>query len=155
MRPLYRIGKAGILIAVLTVLGLVLAVGCEEELTPEEAEDQLCQDLAEFAVAVAQLQQVEPGTTVDELQTMKDDVAAAFETVKESAAEVAGVRIDDLEQAEANLEGAINGIPGDATIQEALGMIQDDVAAVVLAWDELEASLECGPAVSPAPSPTM
>lgn len=143
MTRLGRIGMAGILMVALVSLGLVTA-GCEEELTPEEAQSELCEKLAELEVAVAGLAGLEPGSTVEDLEAVAGDIESAYDEVENAAEEVVEVNVSELQQSVEDLRSTIDGIPGDATIEEALAVIETQWTAVIAAWENLRADANCG-----------
>ena len=152
MKRLGRLGMAGVLMVSLVVLGLVAVPGCEEELTPEEAQAELCEQLGDLEVAVSGLATLAPGSTVDDLQAVADDIRSEYDNTEAAAEQVAEVNINELQQSVADLEATINDIPGDATIEEALAVIEPQWTAVVSAWQNLRVDANCGeePAESPA-----
>jgi len=155
MKKLLGYGKAGILIAFLVVFAVVGAVGCEEEMTPEEARAEACVKLMEFEAALEDMVTLGPGATLGDLQAAADDVEARFSEFQDAAAEVAEAQAEGLEQAYDQLQSTIEEIPDDATIQEALTLIQPDLAAVGAEWQSVVDDLNCEemPTGSPEGSP--
>lgn len=155
MRKMLGFGKAGILIAFLIVFTVVGAVGCEEELTPEEARAEACTALMDFEASLGDMVALGPGATVGDLRAAADEVQASFSDFEDAAAQVAEAQAADLKQAYDQLQSTIQQIPDDATIQEALTMIQPDLAAVEAEWQSVFDDLNCGemPTGSPQGSP--
>jgi outer membrane murein-binding lipoprotein Lpp len=152
MKKLLRTGIAGILMVSLVILGLVTVAGCTEELTPEEAQSELCAKLGDLEVAVAGLGNLPPGATVDDLKAAAGDIRSAYDDVEKAAEQVAEVNVNELQQSVADLESTVDGIPGDATIGEALAVTEAQWTAVVSAWQNVRADANCGE--QPAESPT-
>lgn len=152
MKRLLRISTAGILMVSLIVLGLVTVPGCTEELTPEEAKTELCASLAELQTQVARLGTLTPQSTVDDVKAIGADIQTAYDDVQSKAEQVAEVNVNELQQAYQDLDAAIEGIPGDATVPEALAVIETQWTAVNTAWQDVIADANCGeqPAETPA-----
>jgi hypothetical protein len=111
--------------------------------SPEEAKADFCTSLDQFQQSVSTLQDVGPGTSVDQLQSDVDDVQASFADVQESASDVKGANVDNLDSAVSDLREAMSDIAGSETISEALSSIESQLAAVEGAWEELTSSFSC------------
>ncbi|WP_416666521.1 hypothetical protein [Egbenema bharatensis] len=129
----------------LTALFLLLLASCANESTPTAAEKQaaLCTDLARFRTSVAALRSLSPNSTVGDLKQAQDEVKATFNQVKTSAASVQEARVVELEQAQEELDRAIQGISNTATLQQATDSIAEEVAAVEAAQVQMESGLTC------------
>lgn len=123
---------------VMVVLALALAVvGCGNEETTEEAKAQLVTDLEAFQTTVTTLQGLSATSTVDEWQSAKDDAASAWTKVVESAADVKEAEVGQVETAWGDLEQSINDLSGDATIQEALPTLTEELTTLKAAYEDL------------------
>jgi multidrug resistance efflux pump len=129
----------------LTALLLLFLASCANETTPTAAEKQaaLCTDLARFRTSVASLKSLSPNSTVGDLKQAQDEVKATFNQVKTSAASVQEARVAELEQAQGELDTAIQGISDTATLQQATESVAAEVAAVEAAQVQMESSLNC------------
>ena len=122
--------KSKIFISLLLLLMFVVT-GCSKSL--EEAQVDFCQALEVYGDAVHELQNVNAGTTVEELQSARDDVADARDAVGDAAGELREARIRAAEDAWENTQEAINDISGDATLGEAAATVRGQ--AVILATE--------------------
>lgn len=130
----------GLLVAALSVA----ALACDDdELSEEEATAQLCEDLDALEAADAAFDDLGGDSTIDEIRATNDAYNEALDDAVGSARDVANVRTQPIEDAYDNLAQAVNDIPGDATITEALVSIADELGAVDAAWDQAFAEIDC------------
>jgi hypothetical protein len=120
--------KSRIVISLLLLLMLVVT-GCSESL--EEAQVDFCQALGAYGAAARELQNVNASTTVEELQSARDDVADARGDVMEAAGDLREARIRAAEDAWENAQGSINDISGDATLGEAAATVRGQAIILV------------------------
>lgn len=122
---------------------LLALAGCGQPTTVDEAKVQLCQDLSTFRDTVRTLISADQDTTVEEFQANREAVAESYAAVQESAASVQEAQLDDLEAAYTNLDQAIQAIPTNATMLEAVDSLRDEAAALDSAWQDLLAEVQC------------
>ena len=132
-----------VLIAVLLLVSVV--AGCVTSPPPtNEAESNLCEDLANFEDALAPLTNISLGTTVEDLQAFRDEVGNAWAEVEESAQDYYDARVRDLQDAYDELDKAVNDLPGDVTVSEAADLLEGELRAVREARRALSAGPDCG-----------
>lgn len=140
MRKNWLLMGVGLIAAMLAVA----AVACDDDgPSEEEAVAQLCSDLTQLEAADAAFDNLGADSTIDEVGAANDAYSDALNDVVDSAGDVAAVRAQPIEDAYADLDQAIDDIPGDATIAGALASITDELAAVDDAYDEAFASVDC------------
>ena len=133
--------KSRITISILLLLMLVVT-GCISK-SLEEAQVDFCQALANYGSAVRELENVNAGTTVEELEAARDDVVEAGEDVKDAAGDLREERLRASEDAWENTQDAIDDISGDATLGEAAAAVRGQ--AVILATEiERISNISCG-----------
>ncbi|UCF26735.1 MAG: hypothetical protein JSW42_08715 [Chloroflexota bacterium] len=123
--------KSKITISIL-LLSIFAVTGCVSQ-SLEEAQVDFCQALEAYGDAVQELQNVNASTTVDELQSARDNVADALEDVISAGGNLREVRLRAAEDAWENTQEAINDISGDATLGEVAATIRGQ--AVILATE--------------------
>ena len=96
-----------------------------------------------YGEAVQELQNVNARTTVEELQSARDDVADAWDAVRDAAVDLREARIRSAENAWENSQEAINDISGDATLGEAAATIRGQAVILATEIDKIT-SLTCG-----------
>lgn len=127
-------------VAVLAVALLSLSA-CSE--STEDKEAAACDAYATFQSAAADLDALTLESTVDEISAARRAAANAYEDLENAADEVAEARSGELEEAIEALEDAVENIDGSATLPAAAASLQEEVAAVRAARDNLAAELSC------------
>ena len=125
----------------LLLLSMFVVTGCSKSL--EEAQVDFCQALAAYGEAVHELQNVNASTTVEELQSARNDVADALQDVKEAAGDLREARLRASEGAWENTQDAIKDISGDATLGEAAATIRGQAVILATEIDKIT-NISCG-----------
>lgn len=129
--------------SLLMALPLLLA-GCGQPST-EQAEAQLCTDLAQFKASLTEFSQINANSQVNDLRGARENVAKSFQAVRDSAATVEAARLDDLQAAQDNIDSTINGISGRETVGEAATQVADSLANAQAAEAAVSSGLNCTP----------
>ena len=132
--------KSRITISIL-LLAMIVATGCSKSL--EEAQVDFCQALAAYGEAVRELQNVTASTTVEELQSARDDVVDALEDVISAGGVLREARLRAAEGAWENTQDAIKDISGDATLGEAAATIRGQAVILATEIDKIT-NISCG-----------
>jgi outer membrane murein-binding lipoprotein Lpp len=132
--------KSKIIISILLLATFVLT-GCSKSL--EEAQVDFCQALGAYGTAVRELQNVDAGTTVEEMEAARDGVADAKEDVENAAGDLREARLRAAEDAWDNTQDAINDISGDATLGEAAATVRGQAFILATEIDKIS-SVSCG-----------
>ena len=132
--------KSRIVISLLLLLMLV-DTGCSKSL--EEAQVDFCQALAAYGEAVRELQNVNASTTVEELQSARDDVADARQDVTDAAGDLREARLRAAEDAWENTQEAIDDISDDATLAAAAATVRGQAIVLATEIDKIT-SVSCG-----------
>jgi hypothetical protein len=133
--------KHKITISILLLSIFVLA-GCVSQ-SLEEAQVDFCQALEAYGEAVQELQNVNANTTVDELQSARDNVADALDEVISTGGNLRDARLRAAENAWEDTQESIKDISGDATIAEAAAKIRGQAAILATEIDRIT-SISCG-----------
>ena len=134
--------KMGILFVALVLILACAGAGCVQP-SEKEAEAQLCQDLGELGAALESMENTSLRSSVGDIRDGRDQVKSAMEKVRDSAAEVANIRLDRLNAAYEDLDRAVQDLPDDATVPEAIQTIRPYVQAVRDEQRNLYADLNC------------
>lgn len=133
-------------IGMIAVLGIV-AAACDDDESPStgEANQQLCSDLSALDSALAALGATitNPNSTVEQLNSDRDAVNDAVSAVDSSAEGVSEAVTSDLDSAYSALDQAIQDIPDDATLVQAVDTLQTEVQAVLAAEAQIFSELGC------------
>lgn len=84
----------------------------------EDPELAFCQARVAMADAVASLEAISADSTRDEAQTAVDGVSDAASDLRNDARNLLEAQVDSLQTAFGNLEGYVDSVDGDATIEE-------------------------------------
>ena len=133
--------KSKITISIL-LLTMFVVTGCVSQ-SLEEAQVEFCQALMAYGEAVGELQNVTAGTTVEELQAARDDVADARQDLKDAAGDLREARLRAADDAWENAQDAIKDMSGDATLGEAAATIRGQAVILATEIDRIT-SVSCG-----------
>jgi hypothetical protein len=133
--------KSRIFISIL-LLSMFVVTGCTSK-SLEEAQVDFCQALVAYGEAVGELQNVNASTTVEELQSARDDVTDARDAFGDVAVDLREARIRSAENAWENTQEAINDISGDATLGEAAATVRGQAAILVTEIERI-GNISCG-----------
>jgi|GEM_PF-2400540 len=128
----------------LTALVLGGLVGCSTgQPSLEEAQAQVCQNLATFQQNIATLAATSQNSTVGQFKEAQANVARSFTELKESVGIARSIKIDELEQAYQDLDRAVGQVSNDQTIQEAIASVQPAMQNVQAASEQLRTGAAC------------
>ncbi len=113
-------------IILLVGIPLLMLASCAET-SVSDAQAEYCTELAKLEQAVANLRGISANSTVKDLKQAQQDVRSALANVKQAASKLKEAKVEQLETSQQNLEKAVNDIPDDSTIAEALTSITDRV----------------------------
>lgn len=144
-----RRGTAAALPAVMAVAVAVLMSACSD--TRDEvqvAKAAFCEDLASFRASVDNISvnasQAAPGTVaVDDVRTARDSVSNAFGEVRSSASQLEEALLANLQSAYDDLNGAVENLDGDTTLQEAQTELAARKGEFLTAWEQVAGLADC------------
>ncbi|WP_082122691.1 hypothetical protein [Methanoculleus sediminis] len=134
--------KPGVLFIALALVLACAGAGCVQP-SEEDAEAQLCQDLEELGAALESMENTSLRSSVGDIRDGRDQVRSAMESVRESAGQLANVRVDELNAAYEDLDQAVQSLPDDLTVVEAIQTIRPQIQAVRDEQRNLYADLNC------------
>jgi outer membrane murein-binding lipoprotein Lpp len=134
--------KTGVLFIALVLILACAGAGCVQP-SEEEAEAQLCQDLGELGAALESMENTSLRTSVGDLREGRDQVQSAMEGVRESAGQLANVRVDELNAAYEDLDQAVENLSDDVTVIEGIQAIRPQIQAVRAEQQNLYTDLNC------------
>ena len=133
--------KSRITISIL-LLSMFVVTGCISK-SLEEAQVDFCQALVTYGEAARELQNVDASTTVEELQSARDDVSEARDAVGDAAGDLSEARIRSAENAWENTQEAIDDISGDATLGQAAATVRGQAVILVTEIERIS-NISCG-----------
>ncbi len=123
------------LLLVLVAL-LVVAAGCGNQSVPE-ATEEFCQSLVDYRESLANLGTITPTSTVKELEDAQKTEERPREDVVKAASNLREVKLDSIDQAWKTLDKTINQISNRDTLAEAAAQVEQAVAGVQAAYEQL------------------
>ncbi len=109
----------------------------------EEAEASLCDSLSGFQSSVSDLRDLDDDSSKEELEAARDDVGEALDQVISDASDLAGVRLDGLQSAFGDLRTAIDDLPDDTSISDAVEELEPQLDSIGTAFQAIFAGLNC------------
>lgn len=110
----------------------------------EENVSQACAAASAYAAALTNFKQtLQPGATVGQLDSARDQVAKTFDDLIKASQDVARDEVDAVKTAEENFERAVNAVPDDATLTQAVASLRDEAANVQAAVSDLQTAAKC------------
>jgi hypothetical protein len=108
-----------------------------------DAEATLCGAIDDFGSSLTAYSQLTADSTVDELQTAREEVVSSYEAMQTAASTVQEARVADVEAAYADLQSTVDGVAGRDTLGEAATQIGESLTTVQAARDQLYSDLSC------------
>ena len=120
-----------------------LIAGCGSP-TPQENVSQACAASEAFGAALKTFQEtLTADATVEEVQAAREGVRGTYETLVNETQDVAQDRMAELGTATDELNAAVDAVPSDAALSDALGSLKNEAADVVNARNDLDNELKC------------
>lgn len=132
-----------VLVGVLLLTFGLAACGDDDDPSPEEAREDLCQSLDDLRSELNVFDNFSLDSNMDDVEDAIDDVEDDFDDVREDAEDVADAEIDQLQSAIEDFRSSIEGIGDSDTIGAAIDSVQTAAQAVGAAWDELTSIVGC------------
>lgn len=121
-----------------------LLIACDQQPpTTADLESELCTNLDQLGTTLTELSQINAQSSINELQDARQNVANAYQSVRDSATAVEASRVSDLETAYNNLDNTVNSISGQDTIGDAANNVAAAVADLRAARDQIDAEVTC------------
>ena len=124
------------------VLAVTLAACAPQPSSPQIGD--FCVGMAALQASVEAFRALEPSAgTVDEYQAAMIAISRSWNDVREQAYTLADARATEVTQAIDDLQAAVDDIPNDANLTDAVASLQDELQAVVDAVNALIAEVNC------------
>jgi predicted negative regulator of RcsB-dependent stress response len=125
-------------------LGLAVGMlsGCSA--SPEENVTKACGASDAFAAAVKNFRAtLTPNATIEEIRSAREKVSSTYNDLKGAAANVAKDRTDALASATDDLKSAVDAVPDNATVRQAVASLKNEAAKVETARTGVASELNC------------
>lgn len=117
--------------------------GCSSP-TPEENVSQACTEAEALATAVEDFRTaLTAESTVEEVRSARDAVVDAYDRLMAEAQDVAQDRMDDLESSVMEFRSAVDDVPEDTALPDAVEDLRSEASDVGSSLDDLESDLTC------------
>ena len=147
MPPRVRRAARLLLIAALIAMPFAtLACGDDEDepQSEEEAAAALCSDFDAFQTSLGDFaSSISINSSSDDIRAARDDVSDAFDELRASAGEVAGFRIDELQEAWDNFVDAVEDIGEADSIADGISQVSTAAQELGTALGDSLTSLDC------------
>lgn len=134
-------------IAAVTAVGLgaiaLSVTGCSSE-SPQENVSQACTEADALGTAIEDFRAaLTEDATVEEVRAARDSVIDSYDTLMAEAQDVAQDRIDELESTIDRFQAAVDDVPDDAEVPDAVESLRGEATDVRTSLESLEADLTC------------
>ncbi|UNK46843.1 hypothetical protein [Arthrobacter sulfonylureivorans] len=125
-------------------LGLAVGMltGCSA--SPEENVAKACGASDAFAAALQNFREtLTPDATIEEIRSAREEVSNTYNDLKGATANVAKDRTDALASATDEFKAAVDAVPDDATVPQAVDSLKNEAAKVDTARQGVASELNC------------
>ena len=134
----------GIAAAVLTGCGTSTPGASVSSARAEKNVSQACAAASAYAASLTNFKQtLQPGVTMEQVDSARDQVVRAFDDLIKSSQDVAQDQVDAVKRAEENFVRAVRAVPNDATLSQAVDSLRDEAAGVQAAVSDLQTAAQC------------
>ncbi|MFB0833690.1 hypothetical protein ACX8Z9_07890 [Arthrobacter halodurans] len=124
-------------------MGLLAVTGCSPP-SPQENVSQACAASDAMASAIEEFRAaLSADATVEEVRTARDKVSDAYDTLTAEMEDVAEDRVNDLEANVDEFRSAVDQVPDDAQLSDALESLGNEASDVRTALDGVDSDLNC------------
>ena len=134
--------------ALVAAIGLLAGCSTTTTTSPGTSQTQtvspVCSTSAAFSASLTNFKDtLKPGATLDQIRTARDQVVKAYDDLLKAAADVAKERVDAVKAAQQKFASAVNAVPNDATVTQAVDSLRDEAANVQAALSDLTTEAKC------------
>ena len=126
--------------ALVAAAALVVAA-CSSGL--DSATKEYCDDLATLQTSIEKVQDLSVDSTVDDVADIRDGIADAYIAVAESAVNLDDALTEEIVTAQQDFDAAIEAIPGDASLGDAVDDLKAAQTDYVTALKNTMSKLSC------------
>ncbi|CAM3247856.1 hypothetical protein NODU109028_06565 [Nocardioides dubius] len=130
-------------IAAFATIGLTLTGCSDDDEKAADNEAKACVAIADFQDAVSEISGLTAASTLEEIREVREGVREAYEDLAEKMDDVAGDREAALKSSYDSFNDAVDDLPDDATLPEAIASLQEESAAIDAAQVAVADDLSC------------
>jgi ABC-type transporter Mla subunit MlaD len=136
--------KRALALAVLALAMCTSLVACgSNKESAQEATQNLCTSLDDFAASVVALQGIGLNSSKDQISSALDNINQAWNKVVDDAKDVKSANTDAVKSAYDDLKDAVQNRPTDKPITDVIAGIEPKLTAFAGAWKQFANSLDC------------
>ena len=104
----------------------------------------VCAASAAFSTSLTNFKDtLKPGATLAQIQSARDQVKKAYDDLVQAAGDAAKGRVDAVKTAQQKFASAVNAVPDNATLTQAIDSLRDEAANVQAAVSDLTNDAKC------------
>ena len=104
----------------------------------------VCAASAAFSTSLTNFKDtLKPGATLAQIQSARDQVKKAYDDLVQAAGDAAKERVDAVKTAQQKFASAVNAVPDNATLTQAIDSLRDEAANVQAAVSDLTNDAKC------------
>ena len=126
---------------VLVAAAALVVAACSSGL--DSATKEYCDDLATLQTSIEKVQDLSVDSTVDDVADIRDGIADAYIAVAESAVNLDDALTEEIVTAQQDFDAAIEAIPGDASLGDAVDDLKAAQTDYVTALKNTMSKLSC------------
>ena len=129
----------------LTLLLLLIPAACNTPPVSKKdvASEEVCQDILLFLASVQKLQDESQFADKTALQAQFDVVRKNFTNLRGSVSTLDDAVTDDFNKAVQNLMDAVDSLPEDVSVSDALQQLKEPIKQVAIATENMQTGLKC------------
>lgn len=126
-----------------TSTGASTSTGTASPSQPESG-SKLCDAARAYAAALTSFKDtLKPDVPIEQVRSARDLVVKAYDDLVTASADVAKERVDAVIAAENKFAAAVNAVPDQATLPQAIESLRDEAAYVQAAVSDLATEVKC------------
>ena len=131
------------LLLLLSILILVAGASCAPVSKVDNASQAVCQNIVLFTASVEKLKDESQFADQTALKAQFDVVRMNFNNLRMSISELEAVEKEDFETAVEGLMDAVDSLPEDTSVPDALTTLEQPIEQVLVATENLKTGLNC------------
>ena len=114
--------------------------------SPSQPENvtKLCDAARTYAASLTSFKDtLKPDVPIEQVRSARDQVVKAYDDLVAASADIAKERVDAVIEAENKFVAAVNAVPDQATLPQAIESLRDEAADVQAAVSDLATAVKC------------
>lgn len=143
-RPQPVLARMITLAAAIALLAGCSGTGTSASPSPTPSVSPVCAAASAYESALTNFKDtLKPSSTIEQVQTARDQVVKAFDNMVSAAGDAAKDRVDAVKTAEQKFAAAVKAVPDSATLTQAIDSLRVEAANVQGAVADLTSEVKC------------